>query len=198
MSGDIATTRGRVVVPPLIRFERQLMAGLASHIRAFFVISAVFGAFGAGTAAADAAHHDRWDFQDRAQKPHDRPSDGKEPRDRWKWWLYDRAELGITDKQSSDIDHIFESTMPSQRAKREELERLEAALATLTSENRADVATVAQQVDKVESLRSEINKTRTVMLYRINLLLNADQRVKLKALIDKRDAERRRNPDRRR
>ena len=186
------------------------MAGLASHIRSHFVptvakvatISAVItvcGVFAAGAAAANAAdHHDRWDWQDRGQKPHDRPSDGKEPRDRWKWWLYDRAELGITDKQSGDIDRIFEATMPGQRAKREELERLEAELATLTSENKADVGTVAQHVDKVESLRGEISKTRTVMLYRINLLLSADQRVKLKALIDKRDAERRRNPDRRR
>jgi Spy/CpxP family protein refolding chaperone len=179
------------------------MARLASHIRAHFVVSAtfaiiaVFGMFVAGAAAAEIADHDRREWQDRGQKPHDR-SDGKEPRDRWKWWLYDRAELGITDKQSSDIDRIFESTMPGQRAKREELERLEAELATLTSENKADVATVAQHVDKVETLRGEISKTRTVMLYRINLLLNADQRVKLKALIDKRDAERRKNPDRRR
>src|SRR5687767_13825251 len=134
MTGDIATTRGRVV-PPLIRFERQLMARLASRIRAPFVaaaVCAVLGVFVAGAAAADTAVHDRREWQERGQKPHDRPSDGKAPRDRWKWWLYDRAELGITDKQSSDIDRIFESTMPGQRAKREELERLEADLATLT------------------------------------------------------------------
>lgn len=85
--------------------------------------------------------------------------------------------------------------MPGQRAKREELERLEAALATMTSENKADVAAVQQQVDKVENLRAEMNKTRTVMLYRINLILNPEQRVKVKELIEKRrnsDASRRR------
>jgi Spy/CpxP family protein refolding chaperone len=130
--------------------------------------------------------------QDRGQRP--RP-DGKEGRDRWKWWLYDRAELGITDRQSADIDQVFESTMPAQRAKREELERLEAQLAVMTSENKADVATVQTQVDKVENLRAEMNKTRTIMLYRINLILNPEQRVKVKELIEKRrnsDASRRR------
>jgi Spy/CpxP family protein refolding chaperone len=132
------------------------------------------------------------DSQERGQTPH---SQGKEGRDRWKWWLYDRAELGITDRQSAEIDKVFEATMPAQRAKREELERLETQLAVMTSENKADVATVQAQVDKVENLRAEMNKTRTVMLYRINLILSPEQRVKVKELIEKRrnsDSSRRR------
>jgi Spy/CpxP family protein refolding chaperone len=137
--------------------------------------------------------------QDRGQKPHaDRPPDSQQPRDRWKWWLYDRTELSITDKQSAEIDKIFEATIPSQRAKREELERLEDALAIMVKENKADVATVTQQVEKVETLRSEFNKTRTVMLYRINLLLTADQRAKLERLRARRDEERRKDPNHRR
>ena len=157
------------------------------------LISCLFACFvlGAGATGLAAPHHDR---QNRGQAPGDRPADGKQDH-RWKWWLYDRAELQITDKQSAEIDKIFETTMPGQRAKREELERLEAALAVLTSENKADVATVQAQVDKVENLRAEMNKTRTVMLYRINLVLSAEQRVKVKELIEKRrnsDASRRR------
>jgi Spy/CpxP family protein refolding chaperone len=160
------------------------MARLAACILALFALFAAPAVGASGT-----AHHDR---QDRGQRPEgNRPGDGKEPRDRWKWWLYDRAELSITDKQSAEIDQIFEATMPAQRAKRDELERLEAVLAAMTTENKADVATVAQQAEKVESLRAELGKTRTVMLYRINLLLSPEQRVKLKALIDRRDAERR-------
>lgn len=163
------------------------MARLTACIFACFVIAAASDGFAAPS------HHDR---QDRGQKPHgDSRGDAREPRDRWKWWLYDRAELAITDRQSAEIDKIFEATMPGQRAKREELERLEAALATMTSENKADVAAVQQQVDKVENLRAEMNKTRTVMLYRINLILNPEQRVKVKELIEKRrnsDASRRR------
>lgn len=162
------------------------MARLTACICACFLIAAASDGLAAPIA------HDR---QDRGQKPHsDRPN-GKEPRDRWKWWLYDRTELGITDRQSAEIDKIFETTMPGQRAKREELERLEAVLASMTSENKADVSTVQHQVDKVENLRAEMNKTRTVMLYRINLILNPEQRVKVKELIEKRrnsDASRRR------
>jgi Spy/CpxP family protein refolding chaperone len=138
----------------------------------------------------------RLDGQQTVQQANaDKPRDGRERRDRWKWWLYDRAELGITDKQSVEIDKIFESTMPQQRAKREELERLEAVLATMTTENKADVAAVEQQAEKVESLRADLGKTRTVMLYRINLLLSPEQRVKLKALIDRRNAERGKDKD---
>ena len=136
----------------------------------------------------------RLDGQQTVQQANaDKPREGR--RDRWKWWLYDRAELGITDKQSVEIDKIFESTMPQQRAKREELERLEAVLATMTTENKADVAAVEQQAEKVESLRADLGKTRTVMLYRINLLLSPEQRVKLKALIDRRNAERGKDKD---
>ena len=142
---------------------------------------------------AGLGHHDRQQVGQQASA--DTARDTREPRDRWKWWLYDRTELGITDKQSAEIDKIFESTMPQQRAKREELERMETVLATLTTENKSDVATVAQQAEKVESLRAEMGKTRTVMLYRINLLLSPEQRVKVKALIDKRNAERGKNRD---
>ena len=174
------------------------MARLAACILALLVCS-----LGPGTWAAtlptvsDAELHNR---QDHGGKPHGE-SDGKQskqPRDRWKWWLYDRAELGITDKQSADIDKIFEETVPGQRAKREEIERLEPVLAKLTKEATADVATIAQHVDRIETLRAEMNKARTIMLYRMNLLLNAEQRVKVKALYDKRDAERRRNDSSRR
>ena len=144
-----------------------------------------------------ASAHERHNREDRGQKPHgDRPSDGQ--RDRWKWWVHDRAELGITDKQSADIDKIFEATIPGQRAKREELERLDEALAIMVKENKADVTTVAQQVEKVENTRAAYNKTRTVMLYQIHLVLTADQRAKLERLRARRDAERRKDPDHRR
>jgi Spy/CpxP family protein refolding chaperone len=142
-----------------------------------------------------AVAHDRGRQNPREQPKADRPSEGQ--RDRWKWWLYDRAELSITDKQSADIDMIFETTVPGQRARREELERLEAALAVIVKENRADVSAVAQQVEKVENVRAELNKTRTVMLYQINRLLTAEQRVKLEKLRARRDAERGKNDHRR-
>lgn len=118
-----------------------------------------------------------------------------EPRDRWKWWIYDRADLKITDQQAAGIDEIFESTITRQREMRRELDRLETELSKMIEENTADVATVAQRVDKVETLRAEFNKGRTIMLYRMHRLLNPEQRAKVKELVERRDAERRRQSD---
>jgi Spy/CpxP family protein refolding chaperone len=174
------------------------MARLTACILALFAAStawpsSVYACTPESPTSEEGRRHDRQQVGQQASA--DKSRDNREPRDRWKWWLYDRAELGITDIQSVEIDKIFESTMPQQRVKREELERMEAVLATLTTENKADVTTVAQQAEKVESLRAEMGKTRTVMLYRMNLLLSPEQRVKVKALIDKRNAERGKNSD---
>jgi Spy/CpxP family protein refolding chaperone len=105
-----------------------------------------------------------------------RPAD-----DRWKWWLYDRAELGISDEQSKAINDIFESTISGLRAARHELDRAEEELSRTIKEHKADIAVVALQLDRVESARSQHNKIRTLMLYRIHALLTPEQRVKLEA-----------------
>ena len=136
------------------------------------------------------------------QPPQDRPKDERsgpnrsEQRSRWKWWLYDKAELGITDQQSSEIDQIFESTIPQQRETRRQLDHMEKALEKMIEEGTADVATIAQQVEKVEELRAQANKTRTVLLYRMHRVLTAEQRAKVQALVERREAERRRQSDR--
>jgi Spy/CpxP family protein refolding chaperone len=122
-------------------------------------------------------------------KPPD--STSKPPDDRWKWWLYDRAELGITDKQSTEINQVWESTIPKLREARHEQDRAEDELSRTIKEHKADVATISMLVDRVESARSQHSKMRVIMLYRIDLLLSAEQRVKVEALRARRDAERR-------
>jgi Spy/CpxP family protein refolding chaperone len=118
---------------------------------------------------------------------------------RWKWWLHpdSRKELGLSDKQSKKIDEIWESTAPPQREKWHELERLEEALAKTIKENTADVTVVAQQVEKVEKLRAENTAARTVMLYRMRLLLTPEQRVKVDEMRARMDAERKRQDEER-
>jgi Spy/CpxP family protein refolding chaperone len=126
----------------------------------------------------------------------ERPSQNRnEQRSRWKWWLHDRVELGITDEQSAEIDRIFESTIPQQRATRRELDQMEKALERMIEEGTADVATVEQQVDTVETLRARANRTRTVLLYRMHRVLTAEQRAKVQALVERREADRRRQSD---
>jgi Spy/CpxP family protein refolding chaperone len=113
---------------------------------------------------------------------------------RWKWWLHadTRKELRLTEGQSKKINEVWESTAPKLREKWHELEKLEEALAKTIKENTADVSTVAQQVEKVEKLRAENNATRTVMIYRMHLLLQPDQRVKVDEMRARADAERKR------
>jgi Spy/CpxP family protein refolding chaperone len=109
-----------------------------------------------------------------------------------------RLEIGITDQQSASIEQIFSQTVPSLRDAHKELDALEAVLSRTIQENTADLMTVSQQVDKVEAARSAYNKARTVMLYRINLVLSPDQRTKVKALNDRYEEQRRKEDDDRR
>jgi Spy/CpxP family protein refolding chaperone len=118
---------------------------------------------------------------------------------RWKWWLHadSRKELRLTDQQSRKIDEVWESYAPRQRERGHELEKLEQALAQTIKENVADVAIVAQQVDKVEKLRAEYNATRTLMIYRMHLLLTPEQRVKVYEMRARMEAERKRQEEER-
>jgi Spy/CpxP family protein refolding chaperone len=50
---------------------------------------------------------------------------------------------------------------------------------------------VMKMVDQVETARADLNKTRTLMVYRMHLLLTPDQRIKMKALHDRWEQERR-------
>jgi Spy/CpxP family protein refolding chaperone len=131
--------------------------------------------------------------KDAKDKPQTVSSPSKPPErdDRWKWWLYNRAELGITDKQSADINQVFESTIPKLREARQEQDKAEEMLSQTIKEHKADLAMISMLVDRAESARSQHNKMRTLMLYRIDLLLTADQRTKLEAFRAQRDAARR-------
>lgn len=159
----------------------------------------VFLATFLGSAAATAAPLCEQQRGDAGKKPEasagtkpDASQDDGPPR--WKWWLHPdtRKELRLTDSQSKKVNEVWESTAPKLREKWHELENLEEALAKTIKENTADVAVVAQQVEKVERLRAENNSTRTVMIYRMHLLLTPEQRVKVDEMRARADAERKR------
>jgi Spy/CpxP family protein refolding chaperone len=96
------------------------------------------------------------------------------------WWKTEpaRTELALTSDQSTEIEGIF------QRQQKDELDRLEGKLSRLIEMN-ADEAMVARQIDRVELVRSSLNKTRTLMLLHMRQVLTADQRVKLTAMHDR-------------
>jgi Spy/CpxP family protein refolding chaperone len=107
------------------------------------------------------------------------------------WWrdAEFQRELSLSSEQSSRIESLFQATMPSLRHKKEELDQQEAELSRLIAAN-ADELAVTRQVDKVEAIRSHLNKARTLMLLHIRQVLTPDQRAKLNKLYEKRITDR--------
>ncbi|MEO6239395.1 MAG: Spy/CpxP family protein refolding chaperone [Vicinamibacterales bacterium] len=129
--------------------------------------------------------------------PHGSKQDGKsgEARSgqRPKWWVDPklRADLGITDQQSAAVESVWSKSLPALREARERLDKLEDALSVMTQREGSDEAAVMAQIERVENTRAEANKTRTLMIYRMNKILTIEQRAKVKALFDRPDASRR-------
>jgi len=107
------------------------------------------------------------------------------------WWrdAQFQRELGLTSDQSKRIDDIFQSTIPVLRQKKEDLDTQEAELSRLIAAN-ADEQAVIRQVDKVEALRSNLNKMRTLLLLHIRQVLSPDQRTRLNRLYEERVKDR--------
>jgi Spy/CpxP family protein refolding chaperone len=113
-----------------------------------------------------------------------------------KWWIDQklRAELGVSDQQSAAVDQVWKKSMPALLEGRERLQKLEDALSQLTQRDGSDEAAVIAQIDRVENLRADLAKGRTLMIYRMNKILTVDQRAKVKAMYERRDQSRRGSP----
>lgn len=131
--------------------------------------------------------------------PQTEPGKNEKQERRTKWWKDEAImkELGLSISQCNKVDQIWESTVPSLRAAYEEMEGLEAELSRLIRENTADEKVVALQIDRVEALRSQINKARTLMLYRMHRVLNAAQHQALTKIMDARRQARERRDGKR-
>ena len=96
------------------------------------------------------------------------------------WWRDPQfqKDLSLTADQASRVDGVFQSAVTVLRPKKEELDQQEAELSRLIAAN-ADELIVTRQVDKVEAIRSNLNKMRTLMLLHMRQVLTPDQRVRL-------------------
>ena len=118
------------------------------------------------------------------------PAQPSQPRG-FAWWRTDQFQknLGLSTDQVARIEAVFQAALPDLRRGRDDLDRQEAELSRLIEMN-ADEALVVKQVDKVEGIRSHLNKTRQLLLLHQRQLLTPEQRVKLKALFDQMQADR--------
>ena len=110
-----------------------------------------------------------------------------------KWWQSERfqRELQLSTDQIARIEEVVQSAMPELRKQKKTLDRAEDDLSRLidTSE---DEAPVMAQADRVEEIRSELSKARTLMLLRMRRVLSAEQRLKLGALHEEWERNRKR------
>jgi Spy/CpxP family protein refolding chaperone len=107
------------------------------------------------------------------------------------WWrdAQVQKQLSLTPDQSNRIDAVFRAALPHLRQRKDELDAQEAELSRLIRAD-ADEGTIGRQSDHVESIRAELNKSRTFMLIHMRQILAPEQRVKLNALVEQREQER--------
>ncbi|HEX6324892.1 MAG TPA: hypothetical protein VFZ36_14280 [Vicinamibacterales bacterium] len=112
--------------------------------------------------------------------------------DRRFWWkdADTMRELGLSRQQSDRIEGVWKSSFPSLRALHKELGGLEAEFNRLMKENTAEERVIMLQIDRVEAVRSQINKSRTLMLYRMHQVLTPVQYQKLTQILDRQRKER--------
>lgn len=136
--------------------------------------------------------------------PQNRPAAEQDQRreghDRRPWWKdsKDMAEIGLTAAQSAEIDRIFHGEIEKMKPMRALITEMERGVDASSRANTADIEAYARQVRQVEHKRAELNTARTVMLYRMRRVLNAEQNVKFQALYDRRDADRKKQDAERR
>ena len=106
-----------------------------------------------------------------------------------------QRDLSLTTDQSTRIDAVFQQTIPTLRQKKTELDAQEEELSKMIAAN-ADETVVTRQVDKVEAIRANMNKMRTLMLLHMRQVLSPDQRVKLNKIHDQWEKDHRPKPGR--
>lgn len=114
---------------------------------------------------------------------------------RGKWWQDERfrRELGLTTEQTSRLEEIFQKHQPKLREHMRALDQAEDQLSQLIE--KSDDASVMAHMGVVEAARTELNKTRTLMLLRMRRSLTTDQWATFTALANERN-RRERGPNR--
>jgi Spy/CpxP family protein refolding chaperone len=117
-------------------------------------------------------------WQAKAQQPPQAPQN--QPPQRLMWWRTEmyQKNLGLSADQVTRLEAIFQAALPELRRGRDDLDHYEAELSRLI-ETGADEALVIKQLDKVEAIRSRVNKNRQLLLLHHRQVLTPEQRVKL-------------------
>ncbi|MEE2635742.1 MAG: periplasmic heavy metal sensor [Acidobacteriota bacterium] len=99
-----------------------------------------------------------------------------------RWWQSDEVKtlLELTNEQAESLDKIYRQTLPKRRESWRRLNAEERTLSQLIADMQVEEIDITRQIDRVEAARSELSKTRTLMVFRMYRVLNPGQRVTLK------------------
>jgi Spy/CpxP family protein refolding chaperone len=107
---------------------------------------------------------------------------------RWEWWndADVQKQLGLAPDKVHRIDGFYEKRIKDTKSVIEEFVHQLSDLDAMARAATVDETTFSIQVRRVESLRSLLNESRTMMLYRIYRELQPDQYKKLQEIIQRR------------
>ena len=103
---------------------------------------------------------------------------GEQGRRPQRWWQSDEVQefLVLTDEQSAALDTIYRKALPKLRESMRRLNAEERTLSRLVADMDVEEIDVTRQIDRVEATRSELSKTRILMVFRMHRVLAEPQR----------------------
>jgi Spy/CpxP family protein refolding chaperone len=115
------------------------------------------------------------------------------PQPRVFWWKDPAVirEVSITADQSARIDSIWRKREVDMKSVAKEFERQQDELRRLMAERNVGIDVIGIQHDRVEAQRTTLNKSRTIALYQMSLVLSADQNKILRAIGERNRRDRR-------
>ena len=126
------------------------------------------------------------------------PTDAREQDRRpHRWWQSVEVQTlaDLSEKQSVALDKIYRQALPKQRDSMRRLNAEQRILSQLVADIDVQEIDVTRQVDRVEAARSELSKSRLLMVFRMHRILTQAQHDALdKWIKQKPDKDRRSHP----
>jgi Spy/CpxP family protein refolding chaperone len=103
------------------------------------------------------------------------------------WWNDERVkkDLALTPSQVKKINDIYEKRQTEIKPFADEINKQQTELDNLVRERQVDDSVIALQAARLEALRSPVNASRIVMLYRIYRVLTPAQNDLLRPVLEK-------------
>lgn len=116
----------------------------------------------------------------------------------FKWWQMERFQkaLTLTPEQVARIEGIYQTTEPLLRAQKKAVDKYEERLSKTITDPKSDEPMVVQAIDRLEAARSEVSRTRNLMLFRIRRVLSDDQNQKMREMHEHDRSQRQNNGSR--